>query len=333
MSSSPELRAEGLLNRGLKVCSLVAVNCGSGGGLLAVGMGVGVCLLTDSCFRCCFCRESFSLWVRGSSGGRHSTSSIQEWFIDCATVWGRMSPIPLCSPSLKLSDITSTGLRWAGSTSNSSSLSSSKVILSSISCSLLWAASTSMPDPSGWTLGSGEGEAVKGRPICSSLGLVCSWTKLVSDEGVVKSTDHLRLTLGLGCSATSAPSSPISFCLFGLQLPSSVLLLCFLLHLLSQLVFGIDPLVKWREPLIGPLIVSKLGLLKYAWWENMMNSSSLFPNMWLCITMWPRMSWRHQDEMTTAAQQYGLIKISHAFFKAESQFCTKCGKMPKARWH
>ncbi len=78
MSSSPELRSAGLLNSGLKVCSLGAVNWGWGGGLLIGGTGVGVCLLTANCLRCCFCKESFSLWVRGSSGGRHSTNSIQQ---------------------------------------------------------------------------------------------------------------------------------------------------------------------------------------------------------------------------------------------------------------
>jgi len=78
MSSSPELSSAGLLNRGLKACSLVAVNWGWDGGLLVDGTGLGVCLLTASCLRCCLCKESFSLCVRGSSGGRHSTSSIQE---------------------------------------------------------------------------------------------------------------------------------------------------------------------------------------------------------------------------------------------------------------
>lgn len=78
MSSSPELRSAGLLNRGLKVCSFVAVTWGWDGGLLIDGTGVGVCLFTASCLRCCLCKESFSLWVRGSSGGRHTTSSIQE---------------------------------------------------------------------------------------------------------------------------------------------------------------------------------------------------------------------------------------------------------------
>ncbi len=75
MSSSPELRSAGLLKSELKVCSLGAVNWGWGGGLQIGGTGVGVCRL---CLRCRFCKESFSLWVRGSSGGRHNTNSIQE---------------------------------------------------------------------------------------------------------------------------------------------------------------------------------------------------------------------------------------------------------------
>lgn len=131
--------------------------------------------------------------------------------------------------------------------------------LSSISCSLLWAASTSMPEPSVGTLGSADGAALKDRPISSVLGPVCSWTGLVSDEEeqVVESADHLWLALGLGYSPAT---SPISFRRLGLQLlwgkkimknppthiasimyekcthSSSVLLLCFLMHLLSQLL-------------------------------------------------------------------------------------------------
>lgn len=280
MSSSPEL-----LNRGLKDCSW-------DGGLLTDGTGVGVCLL----LRCCLCKESLSLCVSGSSGGRQTTSSIQERLTDCATICGRISPIPRCRPSLKLSDITNTGLRWDGSTSSSSSsLSSSRVILSSISCSLLWAASTSMPEPSEGTLGNGVGAVVKGRFISSIPGLVCSWTRLVSAEGedAGESTGQMWLALGLGHS--SAPSSPISFRRLGLQLSSSVLLLCFLMHLLSQLVFGIDPPVRWCKPLVGPLTVTKSGLLKCACGENMMKSSSLLPDLELCIVLQLKMSWRHQN--------------------------------------
>lgn len=104
------------------------------------GQGVG-----GSCLHALW-TESFTQWLNGSSGGRHSTSSMHEWLTDWATVCGRMSLIPLCSPSFRLSDSTSTGLRGHTSTSRSrsESESSSRVILSSISRSLCWAASISI---------------------------------------------------------------------------------------------------------------------------------------------------------------------------------------------
>lgn len=78
ISSSPELWATEKLYRG---------ECVSAGGLevlrgLGDGHGVGVCRHTVCCLRC-FCNESLSLWLKGSSGGRHSTSSIQERLLKC----------------------------------------------------------------------------------------------------------------------------------------------------------------------------------------------------------------------------------------------------------
>lgn len=234
ISSSPELWATEKLYRG---------ECVSAGGLeglrglwgLGDGHGVGVCRHAVCCLRC-FCNESLSLWLKGSSGGRHSTSSIQERLTDCATVWGRMSLMPCCRPFFKLSDITSTGRLGAGSTSRSSSSSSSSVILSSISWSFLCAASISMQELS--VSSRNREEEVCGKVVfldvvqdCGAAGQACC-----ADGGeqlFAPDQSHSVLVLKFE-GATSA--SNINLLFLALHPSSSALLLCFLRHLVSQLL-------------------------------------------------------------------------------------------------
>lgn len=161
MSSSPELWATGKLYR--EEC----VSAGGLQGLWGVGdeHGVRGCWDTVCCLRC-LCNEPFRFRQKGSSGGRHNTNSMQEWLLggkktdmrklspvkhvmflissfnikhsnnkiritytDWATVCGRMSLMPRCRPSFRLSEITSTGRLGAGSTSKSSSSSSSSSVI------------------------------------------------------------------------------------------------------------------------------------------------------------------------------------------------------------
>lgn len=60
---------------------------------------------------------------------RHSNSKMRMTYTDWATVCGRMSLMPHCKPSFRLSEITSTGRLGAGSTSKSSSSSSSSNVI------------------------------------------------------------------------------------------------------------------------------------------------------------------------------------------------------------
>ena len=77
MSSSPELWATGKLYR--EEC----VSAGGLEGLWGVGDGHGVrgCRDTVCCLRC-FCNEPLRFREKGSSGGRHNTSSMQEWLLN-----------------------------------------------------------------------------------------------------------------------------------------------------------------------------------------------------------------------------------------------------------
>lgn len=89
MSSSPVLWVTGKLYRG---------ECVSVGGLeglrgpWGLGDGHGVRVWRDivCCLRC-FCNEPFNLRQKGSSGGRHSTNSMQEWLLKvCVTsMWDK----------------------------------------------------------------------------------------------------------------------------------------------------------------------------------------------------------------------------------------------------
>lgn len=186
------------------------------------GHGVGSCRLTVCCLRC-FCNESFSLWQKGSSGGRHRTSSMPEGLTDWATVCGRMSLIPRCRPSFKLSEITSTGRLGAGSTSRSSSSSSSRIILSSISCSFLCAASISMQELSISGRGRTEGGCGKVRLWCAEHGCRGGTTTCCADRG------------GELFSKIPASVSGINLRFLGLQ-PSSSSLLCLRRRLVAQLL-------------------------------------------------------------------------------------------------
>ncbi len=60
---------------------------------------------------------------------KRSNNKIRGTYTDWATVWGRMSLMPRCRPSFKLSEITNTGRLGAGSTSRSSSSSSSSSVI------------------------------------------------------------------------------------------------------------------------------------------------------------------------------------------------------------
>lgn len=60
---------------------------------------------------------------------KHSNNKIRITYTDWATVCGRMSLMPRCRPSFRLSEITSTGRLGAGSTSKSSSSSSSSSVI------------------------------------------------------------------------------------------------------------------------------------------------------------------------------------------------------------
>lgn len=78
MSSSPALwaPAPGLQYRGEYVSPGVFVGVRE----LRGALGLGGCLLVICCFLC-LCRESFSRRAIATSGGRHTTSSIQEWLL------------------------------------------------------------------------------------------------------------------------------------------------------------------------------------------------------------------------------------------------------------
>lgn len=77
ISSSPQLRWAGRLNR--EEC----VSAGGLGGLWGAGDGHGVTDSEDAvcCFRCLW-MESLCFRQKGSSGGRHNTSSMQEWLLE-----------------------------------------------------------------------------------------------------------------------------------------------------------------------------------------------------------------------------------------------------------
>lgn len=79
MSSSPELWAPRKLWTGGYVSpgGLVGLSALSGVG---EGHGVGGCRHAVCCLRC-LCSESFSLRDKASSGGLHTTSSMQEWLL------------------------------------------------------------------------------------------------------------------------------------------------------------------------------------------------------------------------------------------------------------
>lgn len=250
MSSSPELWATGKLYKG---------ECVSAGrqeglsGLWGVGDGQGVegCRGPVCCLRC-FCNESFSLRQKGSSGGRHNTNSMQDWLTDWATVWGRMSLMPCCRPSFKLSEITSTGRLGAGSTSRSSSSSSSSVILCSISWSFLWAASISMQELSSLVSGR-QGLGCCGKVSswgagqgCGSGGLACCL-----DRGAqLFAVDQSWWGLAVEFSEISTSASSINLLLLAMHPSSSTLLLCFLRHRVSQLLESVA-LCKWPDVLVG----------------------------------------------------------------------------------
>lgn len=235
MSSSPELWATEKPYRGA---------CVSAGGLeelsglwgLGEGHGVGDCRHAVCCLRC-FCNESLSLWLKGSSGGRHNTNSIQERLTDWATVWGRMSLMPCCRPFFKLSDITSTGRLGAGSTSRSSSSSSSSVILSSISWSFLWAASISMQELSVSRRNREEEVCGKVKLFDVVQGFGGAGLACCADWGLqlfAVGQSQWALVLKFSEGATSA--SNINLLFLALHPSSSALLLCFLRHLVSQLL-------------------------------------------------------------------------------------------------
>lgn len=250
MSSSPELWATGKLYR----------ECVSAGGLEGLrevwgvgdGHGVGGWRDTVCCLRC-FCKEPFSLRQKGSSGGRHKTNSIQEWLTDWATVWGRISLMPRCRPSFKLSEITRTGRLGAGSASrSSSSSSSSSVILSSISWSFLWAASISIHELSVSGLGRAEGcdkvmvwGAGQG---CGSVGLACC----ADTEEQLFAAGHSVDVLVLELFKMSTSVSTINLRLLALHPSSSTLRLCFLRHRVSQLLLECGPLCRCPAVLGGP---------------------------------------------------------------------------------
>lgn len=77
ISSSPQLRSAGRLKREERV------SAGGLGGLRGAGDGHGVIDSEDAvcCFRCLWI-ESLCFRQKGSSGGRHNTSSMQEWLLE-----------------------------------------------------------------------------------------------------------------------------------------------------------------------------------------------------------------------------------------------------------
>lgn len=76
MSSSPEPCATGTLSRGESPGGLVGLR-----GLWGVGEGQGVWSCRHTVCLRWRCRESFSFRDTASSGGRHTTNSMQEWLL------------------------------------------------------------------------------------------------------------------------------------------------------------------------------------------------------------------------------------------------------------